>query len=254
MAYISNGLWRLTPRRAASVLLACSIVLGMRSATVACVLYDPNETPKVVDLGPTPVPPLTTKELAEILRKARMPQAEAVATLPGFVQESTLDFLGGATYLKVTLDRAFRSEIYHFVRKDDRLNFIPPGREGWNEIVNHFDVSVRDPDTALRYVQWFLDATSEGSFWLVQSVDGVPFLPENREDKSHQARIAEARAKLEGKVEAPRVEAKEGVYLVQQDAVVGRSLVRYTVRVSKLGLPTVETTTLAEDLPVVSVG
>jgi len=197
---------------------------------------------------------MTTKELAEILRKARMPQAEAVATLPGFVQESTLDFLGGATYLKVTLDRAFRSEIYHFVRKDDRLNFIPPGREGWNEIVNHFDVSVRDPDTALRYVQWLLDATSEGSFWLVQSVDGVPFLPEKREDKSHQARIAEARAKLEGKVEAPRVEAKEGVYLVQQDAVVGRSLVRYTVRVSKLGLPTVETTTLAEDLPVVSVG
>jgi hypothetical protein len=116
------------------------------------------------------------------------------------------------------------------------------------------DVSVRDPDTALRYVQWLLDATSEGSFWLVQSVDGVPFLPENREDKSLQARIAEARTKLEGKVEAPRTEAKEGVFLVQQDAVVGSSLVRYTVRVSKLGLPTVATTTLAEDLPVVSVG
>src|SRR4026208_2398003 len=162
MAYISNGLWRLTPRRAASVLLACSIVLGMRSATVACVLYDPNETPKVVDLGPTPVPPMTTKELAEILRKARRPQAEGVATLPGFVQESTLDFLGGATYLKVTLDRAFRSEIYHFVRKDDRLNFIPPGREGWSESVSRVDVSGREPDAALRYVQWLLDATSEG--------------------------------------------------------------------------------------------
>ena len=80
------------------------------------------------------------------------------------------------------------------------------------------------------------------------------FPPENREDKSLQARIAEARTKLEGKVEAPRTEAKEGVFLVQQDAVVGSSLVRYTVRVSKLGLPTVETTTLAEDLPVVSVG
>ena len=254
MANVTKDLHGLTARGVVSLIVACSAVFLVRGTTVACVLYDPNETPKVVELGPTPVPPMTTKELAEILRKARMPQAEAVATLPGFVQESTLDFLGGATYLKVTLDRAFRSEIYHFVRKDDRLNFIPPGREGWNEIVNHFDVSVRDPDTALRYVQWLLDATSEGSFWLVQSVDGVPFLPENREDKSHQARIAEARAKLEGKVEAPRVEAKEGVYLVQQDAVVGRSLVRYTVRVSKLGLPTVETTTLAEDLPVVSVG
>lgn len=236
------------------MLLACSTVLGMRSATVACILYDPNETPKVVDLGPTPVPPMTTKELAEILRKARMPQAEAVATLPGFVQESTLDFLGGATYLKVTLDRAFRSEVYHFVRKGDRVSFIPPGREGWNEVVNHFDVSVKDPDMALSYVQWLLDATSEGSFWLVQSVGEVPFLPAGREDKSLWAQIEAARKKLEGKVEAPRAEAKEGVFLVQQDAVVGRSLVRYNVRVSKLGLPTVETTTLAEDLPVVSVG
>jgi len=251
MAYVTRDL---RARGVTSLLVVCSAVLAVRGNSMACVLYDPNATPKVVELGPTPVPPMTTKELAEILRKARMPQAEVVATLPGFVQESTLDFLGGATYLKVTLDRAFRSETYHFVRKDGRVSFIPPGREGWNEVVNHFDISVKDPDTALRYVQWLLDATSEGSFWLVQSIDGVPFLPENREDKSLQARIAEARAKLEGKVEAPRAEAKEGVFLVQQDAVVGRSLVRYTVRVSKLGLPTVETTTLAEDLPVVSVG
>jgi hypothetical protein len=254
MAYVPKGFRSLTVRGTVSLFLACSTVSAMRSTTIACTLYDPNETPQEVELGPTPVPAMTTKELAEILRKARMPQAEAVAALPGIVQESTPDFLNGATYLKVTLEGGYRSEIYHFVRKDGRMSFIPPGREGWNEVVNHFDVSVRDPDTALRYVQWLLDATSEGPFWLVQSIDSVPFLSVNREDKTLEARIAAARGNLQGKVEAPRAEVKEGVFLVQQDAVVGRSLVRYTVRVSKLGLPTVETTTLAEDLPVVSVG
>src|SRR5262245_28556630 len=118
MANVTKDFHRLTARGVASLFVACSALLPVRNNTVACVLYDPNATPKVCELGPTPVPPMTTKELAEILRKARMPQAEAVATLPGYVQESTLDFLGGATYLKVTLDRAFRSEIYHFVRKD----------------------------------------------------------------------------------------------------------------------------------------
>ena len=127
MAYVTRDL---RARGVTSLLVVCSAVLAVRGNSMACVLYDPNATPKVVELGPTPVPPMTTKELAEILRKARMPQAEVVATLPGFVQESTLDFLGGATYLKVTLDRAFRSETYHFVRKDGRVSFIPPGREG----------------------------------------------------------------------------------------------------------------------------
>ncbi len=256
MAYRSPRFGRRRVRGLARALLMCSLLMiEARSATVAC-LYDPNERPvKVLPPGPPPTPAMTTTQLADALRKARLPQAEIVAALPGVVEQSSFDFLNGGTYLKVTLERGFRSQVYHFVRKGGRLSPISPGREGRDKIVNDFDLSVRSPEAALRYVQWLLDVTSEGGFWLVQSVDDVPFLPVNQKDnKALREQIDASRGSVQDAIKPARAEASGTMFVVQQDAVTGRDLVRYSVKVSKLGLPTIEVTTLAKDLPVVNAG
>jgi hypothetical protein len=196
---------------------------------------------------------MTTEELAEALRKARLPQAEVVAELPGEVEEQSFDFLKGGTYLKVTLHGPWRAQILRFVRQGNLLIPIQPGREGRERISSDLDISVRSADTALRYVQWLLDVTREEGVWLVESVDDVPFIRATSKEKDLQAQIDAAREHLQRKIEPPRAEEAGAVFVVHQDAVAGRDLVRYTVRVSKLGLPTIETTTLARELPVVYV-
>jgi hypothetical protein len=196
-------------------------------------------------------PAMTTQELAEALRKAGLPQATMVGTLPGEVVEQTPDFLDGGTYLKVTLNDPHHPHILSFVRQGDRIVAIPAGPDGWKRAGRELQVSIRNADSALRYVQWLLDVTGGGAFWRVSSVADVPFQPAAADEKELQQRIAAARKDLEGKIQPPHAEESGAAFVVHQDAVAGRDLMRYTVRVSKLGLPTVEQTTVGRDLPVV---
>jgi hypothetical protein len=78
---------------------------------------------------------------------------------------------------------------------------------------------------------------------------GGPWLPATRHEKDLQTQIEAARKDLESKIQPPRAEASDPVCVVHQDAVSGRDLVRYTVRVFKLGLPS-ETVTIARNLPI----
>ncbi len=197
---------------------------------------------------------MTTAELADALRKAGLPQAAVVGSLPGEVEEQTPDFLNGGTYLKATLHDPHHPHVLSFVRQGDRMVFIQPGPDGWKRAGSDLQVSVRTADSALRYVQWLLDATGGGAFWLVASVDDVPFLPAAADETELQARIATVRKDLEGKIQAPHAEESGAAFVVRQDAVAGRDLVRYTARVSKLGLLTLEKTAIARDLPVVYTG
>jgi plastocyanin len=194
---------------------------------------------------------VTTEELAEALARARLPEADVVAALPGTVEESRLEFADGATYFKVILHGGFGPEILHFVRQRDRLIAIPPGAEGRTRIASDLELSVRSADAALAYVRWLLDTTAVGSFRRVESVGEVPFVRTTSAEKNLRARIDELGAELERKIEPPRAEALGSAFVVVQDAIAARRLVRYTVKVSKLGLATIEETAIVRDLPVV---
>jgi hypothetical protein len=245
------------PRRFGRLLVTCAAaVLALRATVTACVLYDPEATPLVLDPGPTPTPAMTTAEWGEVLRKTRLrEQADTIARSRGTVEQSSFDFLNGGTYVKVVLEGVYGSKVHHYVRKGDRISVIAPGPEGRNQIVNQFDLSVKNPETALRYVRWLLDVTSEGPFWLVGSGDDLPLRTVNNpDDKALAERVRAARSEAEAKIEPPRAQGSESAFMVYQDAVAGRDLVRYTVRVTRLGLPSIETKTLVKDLPVVGVG
>jgi hypothetical protein len=229
-------------------------------AVAACKDLDPDEVEsfaKAAAAAAEPAVPTSSttpkEELAEALRNARLPEAADIEAAPGVVEESSFDFLNGGKYVKATLDTT-PSRVVQFVQQGGRWIPIKRGTAGRQRVLSELDISVRSPESALGYVQWLFSATSEGGFWLVDSVDDVPFMPATRSEKDLQARIDAARKDLENKIQPPSAEASDPVYVVHQDAIAGRDLVRYTVRVSKLGLPTVETTTIASNLPIVYAG
>lgn len=197
---------------------------------------------------------MTTDELADALRKARLPEAGVVARLPGAVEEEAPDFLGGGRHVKVTLDDPSHSHVLQFVHQGTKWVRIPQGVDGLKKLSSAVQLTVKTPDAALRYVQWALDATASGPFWRLGSVADVPFLPAGVDEAELRRRLASSRSELAAKIQAPKVEESGSFFVVHQDAVVGRDLVRYTVNVSKLGAVTVKSETVARDLPVVYVG
>jgi len=262
MTCISEGIRVRRLHTAARVLLVSSLVaVALRGiALAACQDLDTAEMDRFAKLaaegaGPavTSTPTMTTKELANVIRKAGLPEASLVAALPGTVEESSFDFLDGGTYLKATLDGPWHIEVVQFVRQGERLIPIGRGRAARERVAIELQLSVRSAETAQRYVRWLLDATSDQALWLVASADDVPFKQPSLTETNLKAQIGAVRQDLERKIEPPRSEESGPVFVVHQDAVVARDLVRYTVTVSRLGLPTIEATTIARDLPVVYV-
>src|SRR5436190_7919073 len=204
--------WHICVRRTlrvASVLLVSSLAtLALRGIVLAaCEDIDPAQAENLANLAATgsyqPVTSssgMTTKELAEVIRKAGLPLESSVASLPGRVEESTYDFLNGGTYLKATLDGPWRVEVVQFVRQEKRLIPIQRGRAGREGVATDVQLTIRSAETAQRYVQWLLDATSDRATWLVSSADDVPFKLPDRTDTDLKARIAAAHQDLERKI------------------------------------------------------
>lgn len=192
----------------------------------------------------------TTQELAEALEKLRMPEAERVAELPGEVVESTLPFLNGATHLRVTLDGPDGPEVLHFVRQRSRLVVVRPGAEGFRRLSGDVEVSVRSAADALAYVQWLLDVTGGSSVRRVETLSDVPLLPTRDGDQDLRTKIGASLDRVEQEIRPAHADESGSTFTVVQDVVTGGDLVRYTVRVSKLGLVTIDATTLVADLPV----
>ncbi len=197
----------------------------------------------------------TTDELSAALRKSRLPdEADRVASLRGAVEESEPDFLNGGSYVVATLEGALRPEVHRYVRQKGRLVPLGTGEEGRLRITREVDLRISSEDSALAYVRWLLEVTRENGVWLVSSVEDVPFVPVPRKEKErHQALDAQRRA-LEGTIQPPRVEPAGPLFVVHHDAITNRTLVRYAVKVTRLGLPTVSTEIVARDLPVVYAG
>ncbi len=260
MIYIFQKPLRVQQAACALVVSTVATIAVRGIAFAACQTLDPAEVDRFAKLAAATKPPVVTEasptpkeELANALRAARLPEADDVEALPGVVEEVPFDFLNGGSYVKATLDTT-PSQVVQFVHQRDRWIPIERGAAGRQRALSELDISVRSAESALSYVQWLFGATSEGGFWLVKSVDDVPFMPATRNEKDLKAQIEAARAELESKIQPPRAEASDPAYVVHQDAVSGRDLVRYTVRVSKLGLPTVETVTIARNLPIVYAG
>lgn len=261
MSYISQRIRDRRLHRVAGVLLVSSIAtVALPSIAAGCWALDPAEVERFTKrataaavAAPPPTPAMTTSRLADALRKARLPEADVVAELPGAVEELSLDFLNGGTYVKATLDGPWHTEVLQFVRQKNQFIPIERGAAGRERVVSDVELSVRSAEAAQRYVQWLLDVTSDRAFWLVSSADDVPFKQPTRTEKDLKTKIGALRQDLESKIEPPHAEESGPGFVVHQDAVVARDLVRYTVKVSKLGLPSIEETTIARDLPLVYV-
>jgi hypothetical protein len=261
MAYVRRVFRHATLNRVAGLSLVCAIAAtALPRRAAACWALDPAEVEKftkqsaeAIAKAPPPTPAMTTAELAAALRKARLPQADVVAGSPGAVEEWSLDFLNSGTYVKATLDGPWHTEVVQFVRQKNHLIPIERGRAGRERVVSDVELSVRSAEAAQRYVQWLLDVTSDRAFWLVSSAEDVPFKQPTRTETDLKTKIGALRQDLESKIEPPRAEESGPGFVVHQDAVVARDLVRYTVKVSKLGLPSIEETTIARDLPLVYV-
>ncbi len=242
-----------------ALLCASTVVVVEGSARAACQTLDPADIAAFAKRAAAdaakakPQPPVpTTQDLEKELRKSRLPeQADRVASLPGTVEEWSFDFLDGGVYVKATLDGPVRTEVLQFVRQKGHLIPIGRGRAGRERIANDVHVSIRGANVALRYVQWLLEVTGEG-VWLVSSPDDVPLLSPRRDNLDLKAKVDGARQELASKVTPPGAADSGTVFTVHQDAVAGRDLVRYTVKVSRLGLPTVGEEKIVGDLPVVA--
>lgn len=204
--------------------------------------------------APGAAPAMSAEEFAEKLRKARRPEAERVAAFAGEVDESSPEFLDGGTYYEATLHGPEGAEALRFVLQRDRMIAIPSGAEARRVLTSQVRVSIRTPEAAIAYVQWLLRLEASGGFWLVASLDDVPFQRTRRDETALRERIEAARERLAAKIAPPRAEEGETGFVVTQDAVAGTDLVRHVVKVSRLGLPWLETTTVESDLPVVYVG
>ncbi len=203
--------------------------------------------------APTPAPGLSTTALAEILRKHGLADdADAVSAYPGTVEETSPDFLAGGSLVKVTLDGPIHSDVLRFVHQGGRWVLVPHGPGGERVIANEVRAALHDPDAALAYVRWVLDATAEDAIWLVSSAGDVPLLRAGRGEEVRREELAAVDRDLRSKITAPRAEASGNSFVVVQDAVIGRNLVRTTAKVSKLGLATFTHETIARDLPVVA--
>lgn len=196
---------------------------------------------------------MTKDELLALLKKTGAPETSIVEEFPATVDEQSFDFLGGAAYLQVTLSHPDHPIVMHFVRQGRKLVRLPRTNEELERLDREIDVSIKNADMALRYARWALQVSQGNAFWLVSSVEDVPFLPAARDERELAAEVGQARDEVGSRIQPPSVKEAKPTFEVTQFAVRGRDLVRYMIHVSRLGHLGIELRTVSADLPVVYV-
>jgi hypothetical protein len=224
---------------------------GVRNAIMQCALPLALFVPLAVA---TPGAEAMTKdELLALLKKTGAPETSLVEEFPATIEERSFDFLGGGTYLRVMLSQPDHPVVLNFVWQDGKLVRLPRTAQELAELDRRINVSIKSADMALRYARWALDASRGGAFWLVSSVEDVPFLPAAPDEQDLAAEVSKARSDLAAKIHPPSVKEEQATFEVTQFAVEGRDLVRYTINVSRLGHLRLEEQTVSAGIPVVYV-
>jgi len=197
---------------------------------------------------------MTSEQLLAALEKDGAPEAELVKKFPTEVDEQSLEFLDGGKYLRAVVHEPKHPAVLHFVEQKGEIRRLPRGTDGIKRLDQALDISIKDSAAALRYARWALEVGHGGAFWLISSVDDVPFLPAAEGEKELAAQVDKARADLSGKIRPPSVEDGKPSFRVTQFAVKGRDLVRYTIDVSRLGHLAIDSEVVSADIPVVYAG
>ncbi len=196
---------------------------------------------------------MTKDELLALLKKSAAPETRVVEQFPATIEERSFDFLDGGTYLQVTLSQPNHPAELDFVWQHDKLVRLPRSSEELGELDRQIDVSIKSADMALRYARWALAVSQGNAFWLVSSVEDIPFMPAAPDEQDLAAEVSKTRGELASKIQPPSVKEEQATFEVTQFAVKGRDLVRYTINVSRLGHLRIDEQTMSTDIPVVYV-
>jgi hypothetical protein len=224
---------------------------GARNATTRCAVALALFFPLAV--AATSAEAMTKNELLALLKKTGAAEASLVEEFPVSIEERSFDFLGGGTYLRVMLRQPDHPAVLNFVWQDGKLVRLPRTDQELADLDRRINVSIKSADMALQYAQWALDVSQGSAFWLVSSVEDVPFMPAAPDEQELAAEVSKARSDLGAKIHPPSVKESQATFEVTQFAVKGRDLVRYTINVSRLGHLRIDEQTVAADIPVVYV-
>ena len=224
---------------------------GARNATAQCavslVLF------LLLAVAATSAEAMTKDELLVLLKKTGAPETSLVEEFPATIEERSFDFLGGGTYLRVMLIQPDHPAVLNFVWQDGKLVRLPRTDQELAGLDRRINVSIKNADMALRYARWALDVSQGTAFWLVSSVEDVPFMPAAPDEQELAAELSKARRDLAAKIQPPSVKESQTTFEVTQFAVKGRDLVRYTINVSRLGHLRIDEQTVSAGIPVVYV-
>lgn len=196
---------------------------------------------------------MTKDELLTLVKKTGSPEASIIEEFPATIDQRPFDFLGGGSYLRVVLDQPDHPIVLQFVWQGEKLVRLPRTNAELEQLDRQIDVSIKNADMALRYARWALAVSQGSAFWLVSSVDDVPFMPTEPDEPELAAEVSKARSELAAEIRPPGVKEEQATFEVTQFAVKGRDLVRYRINVSRLGHLRIEERTVSADIPVVYV-
>src|SRR5262245_2584432 len=224
---------------------------GARNPTTQCAVALALFLPLAV--AATSAQAMTKDELLALLKKSHAPETSLVEEFPVNIEERSFDFLDGGTYLRVMLIQPDHPAVLNFVWQDGNLVRLPRTDQELAGLDRRISVSIKSADMALRYARWALDVSQGTAFWLVSSIEDVPFMPAAPDEQELAAQISNARSDLAAKIQPPSVKESQATFEVTQFAVKGRDLVRYTINVSRLGHLRIDERTVAAGIPVVYV-
>ena len=197
---------------------------------------------------------MTAEELLRALERAGSTDVEALKSFPLAIEEKRHDFLGGGVYLRVTIRNRHHPQLRHYVAAPGgNIYRIAAGGHELERMQKDLKPSIRDTDAALRYAQWVLEVTEGPTLWLLSSVKDVPFKAVAENDEQLAREVAEAKEMLARRISPPTARAQSDGFVVTQEAVHERKLVRYEVEISAQGHCHVKREALTGELPVVYV-
>ncbi len=171
---------------------------------------------------------------------------------PVAIKQSQPDFLAGAYYLEVEVLAPYHPRFSNYVFRADKGIYSADLLDNLNRLPGELGISIRDADMAVRFAQWRLRLTEGSAFWLISSLQDVPFIAPESMPMFAEA-VRKAKTAITGMVAPPAASADRDGFRVTQYAVIGTTLARYQAFVGRGATWSCTKAMLAHDLPVISV-
>ncbi len=198
-------------------------------------------------------PAMTSRELIGALEKAGAPEVRTLKAFPVELEEKKHDFLGAGAYLRVKVLNRHIHTLHYVAGPGGEIYRLKLGKPEIERMQSALKIEIKNSDAALRYVQWLLEVTEGPALWLLSSVDDVPFQPVPKGKDKLAKRVEQAKKEIMRRISKPSARSQDDGFIVTQEAVQRRDLVRFEVTVSSKGGTVVAKEKLVPELPVVYV-